>query len=157
MIIHPTAGNNPETCLQQPLLPEKFHEEILAKQRAFLDSLLDWLAEELKNPFPQSGGSYAVVIQQDIVKRINTVFEKLSELITAFKEDKLTRFEIIKAFKNILENINTIRLQRINSISFVTRSLHSKAASNRLIRQQKEHIVQLEKDIIYLDDFFLVS
>jgi hypothetical protein len=135
----------------------KHHEDLLAHQREILDSLVDWLADDLEAPFPAAGGDAAIHAQRAVLGRITTLQQALGELVAALGADKLTPPEIVNAFANVRDHVNDTRSQRSRDLTIASRPLAKRSAFMRLGQQQGQQIVRLEGDIIYLDDLLALQ
>jgi len=135
----------------------KHHEDLLARQRALLDTLVDWLAVDLQAPFPDTGGNAAITTQRTILGRITSVRASLVDLVAALGDDKLTPAEVVAAFSNVLDHISESRAERSRDIIVASRPLANRATFVRLRTRQGKQIAQIERDIIYLDDLLALQ
>jgi hypothetical protein len=135
----------------------KHHEELLARQREALDALVDWLAEELTEPFPPDGGNRALAKQETILARMEHIRKSLDTLITDLREDGLTDPGIVSAFGNVLEHVTTAGRDRDHAVRVARRPAASRWAWRRVAQAQQTATAQLERDIIYLDDLLALQ
>ena len=138
------------------------HEKLLERQRKALDSLVDWLGEELVAPFeasPLSSSSApenALRVQQELVEHMSTAANIVVRLIADLRNDRLSGPEITAAFENILDHINEARRTRATLLNKARRNA-SQSAFAKLSTNQSQTITVLEKDIIYLDDLLALQ
>lgn len=137
------------------------HEELHAKQQEALDALVDWLGAELTAPFgPGSGKDLtAIHAQEALVARSGEVGAQLKSLIDAMRGDKLTKPEVIAAFVNIADHVDTSHDERRQAVALLAKSGADgvPARSLHVATVQAKVVKQLEKDIIYLDDLIAVA
>ncbi|OGQ89275.1 MAG: hypothetical protein A2289_15645 [Deltaproteobacteria bacterium RIFOXYA12_FULL_58_15] len=135
----------------------KHHLELLERQRQLLERLVDWLAAELVAPFSKTGGDQAIATQRSLVATMDQVASDFAVLIIDLREDKLTGDEIIAAFSNVGDHVDSTRNQRSRDLTRVSAPLAKSADFNRMFAHQMEQIALLENDIIYLDDLLALQ
>ncbi|MEZ4271516.1 MAG: DUF4175 family protein [Myxococcota bacterium] len=140
---------------------QRHHETLLAKQREALGKLVDWLADELVSPFPQTvtvfGRDSLVAAHRVLIGGIGDVAENLQGLLTELRQDTLSGPEIALAFQNVLEHVSEAKLQRTHLLGRVVQGDFSASRLTSYAREQSANIRQLEKDIIYLDDLMALQ
>ncbi|MBI5511766.1 MAG: DUF4175 family protein [Deltaproteobacteria bacterium] len=133
----------------------KAHEDLLARERALVDAMVDWLGAELTAPFPDRSHD---ALQREkhklIVGRMQRLEDELKAVVALVQADKLTSPEIASAFKNLYERLHRAVFER--SRAFAALSGGAEAGA-RLAALQRAQVVQLEKDIIYFDDLLALQ
>ncbi|HET6346096.1 MAG TPA: DUF4175 family protein, partial [Myxococcota bacterium] len=128
--------------------------------RAVLDGLVDWLGAELVSPFPTpwDRGAAALRAQEGIMERVAGAAEGLRELMGALRGDPLTKPEVLAAFANILEHVETAQTARGRLLVGAQKAPGQDASLGpALAGAQGDAVKQLEKDIVYLDDLLAVA
>lgn len=130
------------------------HRELVERQRQIADLLVDHLALELENLFPQKAEDWSLPIatQKRIIGSLRNVGEQIDDLVVGLREDQLSDPEVAEAFLNIGEHIRTAEARRTRSLQRVEAQPNSVGRKDALLTAQNAAVEQLEKDIIYLDD-----
>lgn len=141
------------------------HEELLAEQRAVLDEMVALLAAELEHPFPREDvakADKAAPDHQAIVEKQQALIGHLRELTAALHDDKLSTPQVIAAFDNVREHIETANRERVRYLGLLTKPSRDPALTGIALRRafadtQSSAVKQLETDILYLDDLLAIQ
>lgn len=138
------------------LSAEQKHETTLAKQREALDGLVDWLAEDLVDSGSDTKNAI-VETQQKIIEAIHHATTTFSSVIGLMENDPLTRRELISAFSAIHQHAKSAHKIRADRLR-MAHAGHFDVPSKQLLRKaQEDAVMQLERDIIYLDDLIAIE
>ena len=138
----------------------KFHNDLLKREQAALDAMVDWLGKELVAPLPteirRSSGVHDLKLEEALLARIDKLNKTLGELVKDLRTDKLTKGGVLQAFINIGENVESAYRKREQILSKAggKRSAQMKGA---LGAARQKDIRQLERDIVYLDDLLAIQ
>lgn len=138
----------------------RHHKELVAKQQSVVDGLVDWLAAEITSPFPNrrdASAGAALQTQGRLLQQMQKLEALLATLVQELRLDKLSRPGIATAFGNILEHVEQMRTRRQRLVMRAGSAGSSPSIFSQTRASQKRDIVQLEKDVIYLDDLLALQ
>ncbi|MBI4596406.1 MAG: hypothetical protein HY730_08535 [Candidatus Tectomicrobia bacterium] len=134
---------------------EEKRKELLATQDEILRDLLHVLGDQLevqeRTQSSQFGGIGEVLEQQDeILQKTSQVVEKLEALLLAMNDEKeydsLNYYEL----ESLVINLRRVRDYQMSQLREVVLKEGVEAGTKDLLARQKEIVVELEKDILFL-------
>lgn len=157
------AGPKRSTSVTRRLVvfsARQHHDELMAKERAIADLMVDWLGADLVAPFPPDvkGHATALKAQQHIAELMTGAATSLRGLLSDLREDKLTGRELIAAFTNILEHVDAAQQERLPLLARLGLPAGDKTAIGLNVGTlQRKQVGLLEKDVVYLDDLLAMA
>ena len=138
---------------------QRHHEEILLAQSKVLDALVDWLGQELTHRLsPASKPLPAVYEEQSrLLGHIKHTQQLLTDLTLSIQEDELSQKGIGTAFEMVLTHTTRVVNQRTRLLKRLEKNSQNTNAFNSLRARQRSDVLQLEKDVIYLDDLLAIQ
>lgn len=141
------------------------HEQLLAEQREVLNDMVSLLAADLEHPFPREDVSRADKEgpnQQAVIEKQQGLLARVRELTTQMRDDKLMTPQIISAFENVRDHIQTANRERVRWVGYLTNPQKDAALGGIAVRRglsdaQTSAVKQLETDILYLDDLLAIQ